>query len=265
MSFFKKIFGMGKTPEQRAEEFLLTYEFSEPVNIPSLEGSPVEPDILLKVMKDLVASKKIAGRFVGKKGWFIPGDPTPIFEQVVIDLGKGPVMIEDLAKRLKLSNKRAVLALKDELRRKQKLNDYLFTETQIFHLPYLKRLWESRLSAYDLIEEEVTLEDVLSEIEYSEVFNELVNDWLLHEKSPVVKFKSGRLMHRDEVPDLLIDHVKKIWESGAEKILFEELAVEFGLPEDQVTQLILDLVNKQELTDVTVFTSDRMIKRRSSF
>ncbi|RMG21432.1 MAG: hypothetical protein D6732_27255 [Methanobacteriota archaeon] len=265
MSFFKKIFGKGKSPEQKAEEFLLNYRFERPVQITSLEESPVEPEVLLKVMKELVHSKRIAGRFVGKKGWFIPGDPTPIFNEILEEVRKNPVSIEKISEKLQLSKKRSIIALKDELKRKQKLNDYHFTETHVFYLPYLRRLWESRLSSYDLLEEEHTLEDILADMEYREVLEELVGDWLVQEKSPVVRFKSGRLMHRDEVPELLIEHVKKRWEEGAESIHFEDLAEEFGLPEDQVTQLILDLVNKQELHDVTVFTTDRMIKRRSSF
>ncbi len=265
MSFFKKLFGKGKTPEQKAEEFLLNQEFTKPVRITTLEESPVDPDILLKVMQDLVQSKRIAGRFVGKKGWFIPGDPTPTFNEIIDRVKKEPVSVEEISKRLQLSKKRGIIALKDELRRKQKLGEFYFTETYVFHLPYLKRLWESELSSFDLIENEVTLEDILEGMDHKEVFEELVEGWLLEEKSPVVRFRNGRLMYREEVPELMIDRVKSIWEGGADSIRFDELAEEFGLPEDQVTQLILDLVNKQELKDVTVFTTDRMIKRRSSF
>ncbi len=265
MSFFKKIFGGRKTPEQKAEEFLLNFPFEDPVQITNLPESPVDGEILKQVMERLVAEKKIAGRFVGKKGWFIPGDPTPIFEQILKQIEQEPITVDELSKALKLSKKRSILALKDELRRKQRINEYIFGEEKVYSQRYLKQTWEGVLSGKDFVEDEIMYEDILEELPHREIFEGILEKWLSDEKSAVVKLASGRLMLRDMVPEMVVEHVKRQWEGGANQIMFDEIANEFGLPEEQVTKIILDLVNSNELNDVTVFTTDRMIKRRSSF
>ena len=265
MSFFKRIFGSRKTPEQKAEEFLLSYSFNDPVQITSLPESPVDGETLKQVMEKLVSEKKIAGRFVGKKGWFIPGDPTPIFEQILKQIEHEPITVDELSKTLKLSKKRSVLALKDELRRKQRINDYVFGEDEVYSLKYLRQTWEGVLSGKDFVEDEIFYEDILGELPHREIFEGILDKWLTDEKSAVVRLGNGRLMLRDLVPEMVVEHVKRQWEGGAKQIMFDEIANEFGLPEDQVTKIILDLVNSNELEDVTVYTTDRMIKRRSSF
>ncbi len=264
MSFFKKLFGKGKPPHEKAREFLLGYNFSEPICIPLMEESPVPGDVLLQAMEQLVSEKRIQGRFVGKKGWFIPGDPTPQFEQILNKTEKEPVEITELQETLKLSPKRSILALKDELQRKQKTNDYLITDDAVFSMKYLRKLWDSAFTKFDLVEDEITFEDVLKELPHKEVFEPLAHEWLRSDKSPIVQMQSGRLMLRSLIPEMLVDDVKSQWEKGAVQLSFDDLAEKYGVSDEQVTQLILDLVNSGELDDVTVYTTDRMIKRRSS-
>ena len=74
MSFFKKVLGLGPKPEEKAKIFLLNYNFRDAVNISDLPGAPVSGEILGKVLVELINNRKVNGRTVGKKGWFLPGD-----------------------------------------------------------------------------------------------------------------------------------------------------------------------------------------------
>lgn len=265
MAFFKNLFGKKKTPEEQAREFWATYQFgSKAFQVDAVPDIPVSPDVMKRVLLDLTRDGVVIGHFVGKKGWFIPQDDSYIENQFKI-AKKHPVKIEDVATELGLNNSRSVLALKGYAKRLQKQKLVVFQSKEyMLSIDYLKDIWRTKLSEKDLIEEEIFYDDILETLPHSEVFVELLPEWLQEDNSFVVKTASGRIVLRDLVPELVADEVKSRWENGATQLTFQDLSEKYGLSTDQISAIVRKLVSENEIDDVTIYVEDELIKRRSS-
>lgn len=262
MSFLKRIFGKGKSKEEKAKDFLLSYSFVKAISIRDIPAAPVDADTLVTVAEQLISEGKLPGRMVGKKGWYLPrtkDDLLGIFKRAK----KEPVKLKDLAEEFGLNRKRTVIALRDQLKNLGRTGEYVLSDEHIVAIELLKNKWRSALSNFDL-EEEVTLEDVIGELEFPELTRELAIEWMREKSSSVVMDQEGRIRRRSEIPELVVEKVKELWEGESAEISFEMIGTIYGISTEEAGEVILKLVNDGELDDVTVYAADELIKRRSS-
>ena len=263
MSFFKRLLGMGKSKEQLAEEYLLDYKFGNAVDLHTLD-SPVSPDILIEVVDEMCMHGKLDGRLVGKKGWYLPNAKKKLGD-LLKNIKREPLEIEDVSKATGLNKSRSVIAIKDHIKRTQQLSGLIFEKKEKVVSPnYIKDQWKTILNSFDFVEEQIPISEVYEKLPDKELFLPIVEEYLKDPKSPVVKNKDGIVLLREMVDELLGEKVKNMWEEGAQEITFEEIADEFGVTNEEASKTILRLVNDGELHDVTVYTADELIKRRSS-
>jgi hypothetical protein len=263
MSFFKKLFSR-KSDLELAREFLISKNFQKAVNITELEGIPCSKNIMMQAMKELIAENKVNGRLVGEKGWFLPVDKT-FFDKYFNEINSSPLEIEKITKDFNLNKKRTIIALKEEARNRQKLNDWIIDDEnyKIFNEKYLEKKWKELINTKDFIEDEIFYNDLINELPHKEVLEPLVEIWISSEKSPVVKHSSGRVYLRSELKELIIEDVKNMWNDGKNEIRFITIADTYGISTTDAGNIILQMVNSNQLEDVTVYAADELIKRRS--
>ena len=263
MSFFKRIFGKGKSKEEIAEEFILSQKFEKAVDLTKLE-TPVSTDVLLKVVDEMIREDKLDGRMVGKKGWYLPR-AKDVISDLLESIDSEPLQVKRVMEVTGLNRSRSVIAIKDHIKRTPKLTGLIFDDKeQILSPKYMKNKWKAVLNRYDFGEEEIQFEDVVSELPNKDLYLPIIEEYLKDPKSPIVRDKRGIVLLREMVDELISEKVKTMWEAGAEEISFEEIADEFGVTLEEASNTILRLVNNNELPDVTVYTADELIKRRSS-
>ncbi len=263
MSFLKKFFKSKPKPIEKAKLFLLSYEFKDPVQVTTLPDAPVQADLMLEAMDELISTKQIQGRMVGKKGWFLPGDGVELQDAIDL-LSKKPLTIDELGSMVKLSPKRSLIALKDEMKRKQLINNFIFAQDSIYSKEFVENKWKSVLNSYDFAEEIINFKDLLSQIPEEEEVRNFVKDIVYSRSSPISVRQNGTVVLRELLPEIISEEVKLDWEGGKTEIKFEDLSEEYGLDIEQITDLILKMVNENEIDDVTVYTSDLLIRRRST-
>lgn len=264
MGFFKKILSR-TSPEEKAREYLKTYPFNKAINFHDVADLPVDPSVIIKQLDSMTKEGVIEGRFVGKKGWFLPGS-REVFDPIFSTIEKGPVMVETWTDTFGLNRKRTILAIKYEARNRQQLDDIIVNkdESEVYHLDYLRKRWREILNSKDFVEDEIMFKDLRAELPHPDVMNDLVEEWISQESSSVVRHASGRIFLKSELDEMISDQVRELWENGESEIRFENIASEYGISREEAGKIILALVNANELEDVTVYSADELIRRRSA-
>lgn len=255
-----------KSPQEAIREDLSKIEIGhKAINL----GEPLskyDRDILLDVLQQEIDAGKLKGKLVGRKGWFLPG-ANNLLDQAWSKLMRGGIDLEKTSKEWGgLGNKRVFIAL-EELGREKKQNDPIFSRSgDIIYLnSYLAQQLINAYNSYNFdegVQFEKIMETVSMPPDHKPIFEKFAQNKMQEAKFDYRLGSDGMVRKVGELPHLVNDAIAQQFEENSQ-VLYSDLGDKFGVGNDVIGKIILDLIDQKELEDITNYPLDEKIVKKA--
>ncbi|MHA2251276.1 MAG: hypothetical protein ACXAD7_13015 [Candidatus Kariarchaeaceae archaeon] len=257
---FKKILSR-KSPEDKLTENILVLELGEQAINLFDQYSKEKQSLVQKVITELQNQMKVDGRFIGKKGWYLPKADEKIGE-IWKRLAKGPVSLSEVSAKWGLNNKRVYLAMTEYSNNKVNL---IRKKDVIYSYPFLNQVWTDSLALFDF-DEPVKFESVIDNAkidrEGKNVLEEYMNKEFEKASSELVLGRDHNLRKRGDLQLVIAEEIPRRFEEGITEIQFSTLAEDYGISIPEITKILQELIDAKEVDNITLYPLDELIKRR---
>ncbi len=263
MKFLNKL--SRKTPEEK-----ILFELEKlNLNVPSImfteKFEKMDPSIIMKVIQNEVDKGKITGKFVGKKGWFL-FDAQKKLEEIWEKLNKGPI---DLSKASSewggFGNKRVFMATED-FGKSKKINEPIFTRKGdlLFLNSYVMQTWNDAVNRFDLTEMEITFDKIVENMDskHKEITSDIIQTSLKSKNSELLLGQDKIVRRRTGIENSISDYINSHIENSEKELHYQVVSEKFGIIEDEIAQIVLQLIDKKLIGNITNYPTDGFIKRR---
>ena len=261
---FTKLKRIFTSKEQLATDFLMKAKFTTGTNIYQISDAPVNHQLLLQKLQELSKLKQIDVIVIAKTGSFLP-NPKEKLEKIFYAVKQNPINLNKVALKWNLKTAETIYVLQEYVKNKSK-ESVTFDENSMFSISYLKDRWKETFNQFEIgnLDLIVFYDEVAKSFPHQKILKELGEEWLKESTSPIVRMKNGRIVAHELVKELVTDKIERLWESGINEMYFQEIAEEYGINSTEVSKLLLELINNESLTDVTLYPQEELIKRRSA-
>lgn len=264
MKFLKKL--ARKSPEEKITEDLLVMEFSQASIFFPDKFTKIKLETIVKVVNQLTEDGKLNGEFVGNKGWFL-FDSEKRYEEIWDKLLKGPVNLSEISKMWgNFGNKRVFIALENYGSQK-KMPEPVFTrkENVVYLNAYILQEWNDAVNKFDLEEDDIAFERITEQVNSNirDIVSEIAKASFVERKTDLLLGSDNIVRRRNSINNYLAEYISNALEdSSNSEIHYEEIAVKFGLTEEEVSTSILKLIDDKEIENITNYPIDGFIKSR---
>lgn len=227
--------------------------------------SKYQLSIVLEVIHSEILNKKLIGKLVGQKGWFLP-DADNLLTQCWSNLLKGAIDLSKVSKEWGgLGNKRVYLAL-EEFAKEKKQTEPIFSRSSdtLFLNSYLSQEFLNSINFFNFeigVEFSKVLEYVSLPKDQKTLFENYVIKLMSEKKSEYKLGGDGMIRKITDLDFSVNEWIAELFENQKE-ILYDKLSQKFGVDSEMVGKIILDLISKKELQTITNYPLDEKIVKK---
>ncbi|MHA2032327.1 MAG: hypothetical protein ACW99Q_23380 [Candidatus Kariarchaeaceae archaeon] len=263
MKFLKKF--SKKTPHQKIIEEIR----EKPINQPSILFTDLFPktdvNVIIEAINELIKTKEIDGKFIGNKSWFL-FEASEKLETVWDQLLSGSIDLNKISEQWgNFGNKRVYMAL-EEFASMKKIQAPIFTRkgNNLLLHSFILQEWRDAANKFDIDETDISFNKIIEQInsKYREMAIEIIkestkkdNSELLIGSDDIVRRRSGILIH-------IADYINLTLINSNDALTYQNISEKLGLSEEEVSNMILQLIEGKSIENITNYPVDGIIKKR---
>jgi hypothetical protein len=263
MKFLKKF--SKKTPHQKIIEELQ----KTPINQPSILFTKIFPKypipVIMDAVNELVANNEMDGKFVGNKSWFLfnAGDK---LEKIWEELLFGPIDLDKISTEWgDFGSKRVYIALEDYGVGKKMKSPIFTRKGSILILnSFVLQEWNDAVNKFDIDETEVTFDKIIEQInpDYRNYAVDMIKSSTKEGNSELLVGNDMVVRRRGTLPLSMADFINSQLLDVGEELTYLTISEKFGISEEDVSKIILKLIEDKSIENLTNYPVDGLIKKR---